>query len=288
MLNYKVINLKILITLGFLLFQLISFSQTFIQVSAEHTYTGNKKQSITEVEEEALNHAKDKALSNAGIMEKVKTYTSLYRSTNNLDYNKTLTSNFLSEKQGAVTSYEVIKKENTYTDPEGLPVCHIKISANVIKYETEADYNYKAIINDLSQSYSYDKEHIKNQKNPEDGCAINFTFSPTKDTYLTIFTLWNDEIYMLFPNEQEEIRANRNRNTLFKKDKIYEFGEDPEIWFDSESKSTGYRLIFVMHKESNKFYENLNIDNMWKWFHEMPRELRYVTIKDLTVYNNQK
>ena len=97
-----------------------------------------------------------------------------------------------------------------------------------------------------------------------------------------------DEIYMLFPNEQEEIRANRNRNTLFKKDKIYEFGEDPEIWFDSESKSTGYRLIFVMHKESNKFYENLNIDNMWKWFHEMPRELRYVTIKDLTVYNNQK
>jgi hypothetical protein len=26
---------------------------------------------------------------------------------------------------------------------------------------------------------------------------------------------------------------------------------------------------------------------MWKWIFEIPRELRYVTIKDFTVYNKQ-
>ena len=73
------------------------------------------------------------------------TYSSLYRRTENNDYEKSLTSTFFSEKQGAVTSYSIIDKSHSYTD-EGLPVCYIKINANVIKYETDADYNYKAII----------------------------------------------------------------------------------------------------------------------------------------------
>ena len=282
--NFKDVKKNLLLLILFLISSFIH-SQT-IQVFSEYSYVGNKKQSIKEVESEALNHAKDKALSKAGINEVVKTYVSLYKRTENLDFNKSLTSNFLSEKQGAVTSYEIIEKNNTYTN--GLPTCYIKINANVIKYETEIDYNYKAIISGLSQSYTYDNESVKNKKNPIYGNSVKFTFSPTKDTYLTIFTLWDDEIYMLFPNEQEKIRANRDRNTVFKRDNIYDFGNDPEIWFDSpDKKSTGFRLIFVMHKESNKFYEKLNIDNMWKWFHEMPRDIRNVTIKDFTVYNQK-
>ena len=282
--NFKDVKKNLLLLILFLISSFIH-SQT-IQVFAEYSYIGNEKQSTKEVESEALNHAKDKALSKAGINEVVKTYVSLYKRTENLDFNKSLTSNFLSEKQGAVTSYEIIEKNNTYTNE--LPTCYIKIKANVIKYATEIDYNYKAIISGLSQSYTYDNESVKNKKNPDDGSAVKFSFSPTKDTYLTIFTLWDDEIYMLFPNEQEGIRANRDRNTIFKRDNIYDFGNDPEIWFDSpDKKNTGFRLIFVIHKESNKFYEKLNIDNMWKWFHEMPRDIRNVIIKDFTVYNQK-
>ena len=128
---------------------------------------------------------------------------------------------------------------------------------------------------------------MQNEKNPEDGCAVRFNFTPTKDTYLTIFALWDDEVYMLFPNEEEKKTAKRDRNTVFKKDKEYKFGNQPEIWFNSEKKSTGYRLVIVMHKEERTFFETLNIDNMWKWIFEIPRELRYVTIKDFTVYNKQ-
>jgi hypothetical protein len=261
-------------------------SQSSVKVIAEDTYTGNKMQSIKEVEDEAINHAKIKALSRAGIKEHVKTYSSLYKRTENNDYEKSLTSTFFSEKQGAVTSYSIIDKSHSYTD-EGLPVCYVKINANVIKYETDADYNYKAIIDGLEPVYSYDNEHVQNEKNPEDGCAVRFNFKPTKDTYLTIFALWDDEVYMLLPHEEEKKKANRDRNTIFKKDKEYKFGNQPEIWFDSEKKSTGYRLVIVMHKEERTFFETLNIDNMWKWIFEIPRELRYVTIKDFTVYNKQ-
>ena len=275
-----------LIIIILLFYSSIAFTQTDTTVNVDYTYIGNKKQSIKEVEDEAINHAKIKALSRAGIKEHVKTYSSLYKRTENNDYEKSLTSTFFSEKQGAVTSYSIIDKSHSYTD-EGLPVCYVKINANVIKYETDADYNYKAIIDGLEPVYSYDNEHEKNEKNPEDGCAVRFNFKPTKDTYLTIFALWDDEVYMLFPHEEEKKKAKRDRNTIFKKDKEYKFGNQPEIWFDSEKKSTGYRLVIVMHKEERTFFETLNIDNIWKWIFEIPRELRYVTIKDFTVYNKQ-
>ena len=185
---------------------------------------------------------------------------------------------------GAVTSYSIIDKSHSYT-VEGLPVCYVKINANVIKYESDADYNYKAIIEGLEAVYSYNDEYVLNEKNPEDGCAVRFNFTPTKDTYLTIFALWDEEVYMLFPNEEEEINANRASNTIFMKDSIITFGDHPEIWVDSEDKSTGYRLVFVMHKEERTFFATLNIDNMWKWIFEIPRESRYVTIEDFTVHN---
>lgn len=271
----------------FLLFNSsIAFTQTSSKVVVDHTYTGNKKQSIQEVEEEAINHAKIKSLSKAGIKEHVKTYSSLYRRTENNEYDKILTSDFFSEKQGAVTTYEIIDKSHSYTT-EGLPVCYVKISANVIKYETEADYNYKAFISGLSPVYSYDNKYVKNEKNPEDGCAVRFNFTPTKDTYLTIFALWDDEVYLLFPNEEEKKYERRDGSTIFKKNKKYEFGNHPEIWFNAEEKSTGYRLIFVIHKEEIMFHETLNIENMWKWIFEIPRELRYVTIENFTVYNEK-
>jgi len=274
-----------LIIIFLLFYSSIAFTQTSTQVNVDYTYTGNKKQSIKEVEDEAINHAKIKALSRAGIKEHVKTYSSLYKRTENNDYEKSLTSTFFSEKQGAVTSYSIIDKSHSYTD-EGLPVCYVKINANVIKYETDADYNYKARIDGLEPVYSYDNEHVQNEKNPEDGCAVRFNFTPTKDTYLTIFALWDDEVYMLFP-QVENKKANRDRNTVFKEGEAYKFGNQPEIWFDSEKKSTGYRLVIVMHKEERTFFETLNIDNMWKWIFEIPRELRYVTIKDFTVYNKK-
>jgi hypothetical protein len=275
------------LTIIFLLFfSSIAFTQTLTQVNVDYTYTGNKKQSIREVEDEAINHAKIKALSKAGIKEHVKTYSSLYRRTENNDYEKSLTSTFFSEKQGAVTSYSIIDKSHSYTD-EGLPVCYVNINTNVIKYETDADYNYKAIIDGLEPVYSYNNEHVQNEKNPDDGCAVRFNFTPTKDTYLTIFALWDDEVYMLFPHEEEKKKANRYRNTVFKEGEAYKFGNQPEIWFDSEKKSTWYRLVIVMHKEERTFFETLNIDNMWKWIFEIPRELRDVTIKDFTVYNKQ-
>jgi len=261
-------------------------SQSSVKVISEYTYTGNKKQSIKEVEGEAINHAKIKALSKAGIKEHVKTYSSLYRRTENNEYESSLTSNFFSEKQGAVTNYSIIDKSHSYTD-EGLPVCYVKISASVIKYETDADYNFKALIDGLSPVYSYDNEKVQNVKDPKDGCAVKFNFTPTKDTYFTIFALWNDEVYLLFPNNDEKKRANRDDKTIFKKSKVYEFGDDPGIWFDSEDESTSYRLVFVMHKEERMFHKTLNGENMWEWIFEIPRELRYVTIEDFTVYNKQ-
>ena len=142
-----------LIIILLLFYSTIAFTQTLTQVSVDYTYIGNKKQSIKEVEEDAINYAKIEALSRAGIKEHVKTYSSLYKRTEKNNYEKSLTSTFFSEKQGAVTSYSIIDKSHSYTD-EGLPEYYVKINANVIKYETDADYNYKAIVDGLESVYS--------------------------------------------------------------------------------------------------------------------------------------
>ncbi|GIS07898.1 MAG: hypothetical protein CM15mP112_00100 [Flavobacteriales bacterium] len=60
--------------------------------------------------------------------------------------------------------------------------------------------------------------------------SVRFNFTPTKDTYQTIFALWDDEVYLLFPNEEEKKYERRDGSTFFKKNKnmsleiILEFG----------------------------------------------------------------
>lgn len=266
---------------NYLLILLLLFSSNIIaqkssKVTAEWTYIGNKTQSIEEIEREAINRAKIKALEKAGVKERVKTYSSLFRRTENQNYDKVFTSSFFSEKEGAVTEYKIIEKSHSYK--EGLPVCYVKIKANVIKYETKTDYSYKASISGITPVYYSETGEY----------PLEFDFTPTKDTYLTIFGLWNEEIILLFPSELEAKHAKRDESTIFKKNKKYIFGDDPAYTlYNEKEKSTGYRLIFVMHKEENIFSEELNIDNMWKWIFEIPRELRNVEIENFTVYNKK-
>ena len=279
-------------SLFLLLLSLFYFNTVFCQTSkviAEYTYTGNKKQSIEEVEEEAINHAKVNALSKAGIKEHVKTYSSLYRRTENNEYTSSLTSNFFSEKQGAVTAYKIIAKSNSISE-EGLPICYVKIKASVIKYETDADYNYKYKIDGLSKVYSYNNEKVTNVKDPKDGCVVTFSVQTTQDTYLTIFLLWDNQkqVYKIFPDSLHAKRADIDMNTIFKKHILYQFGDDPELWLDAEGESTDYSLLIVMHKEERIFQGTLNKEKMWEWIFEIPRNLRYCEFEDFTVYKSNE
>jgi hypothetical protein len=277
--------MKHLLTLSFVCFFTSVFSQKTSEIIVDYAYTGNKDQSIKEVEEQAIIHAKIKALSQAGIKEHVKTYSSLFRKTDNDEYNKIFTSAFFSEKQGAVTSYEIIEKSHSYSS-EDLPICYVKINAVVIRYEKDADYNYNAVISGLKPVYSYDSFAVINEKNPYDGCAVRFNVTPSKDTYLTIFALWENKVHLLFPASESTISATAgNGSIIFNKNVTHGFGDQPVFWFDSDAKSTSYRLIFVLHKDERKFREAINIDNMWKWIFEIPRDLRYVTIEDFIVFN---
>ena len=277
-------NIKGLIFLLLFFISYNSFSQIYIKVEgATGSYTGTINESIQEVKSRAIQDAKLDALIKAGISENMKIYSTLYRRTKNNQYDRSFTSESISELQGGVLEYTIINapitvNENSFT-------CKVELNATVVKYETKSDYNYKAIVDGIKPSYTYDDQTVENKKNPKDGVAVTFSIKPTKDTYITIFAVGGDgKTAKLFPNEYNE----RAQSKIFDKEKTHDFGDDPKYFFNSKEKSLDYRLVIVMHKEERKFFNNdFNAEDMWNWILQIPRELRYVDVKHFTVYNNK-
>jgi len=265
-------------------------------VTGEGECIGNKSQTIERIEKIALERAKRNALANAGIKEHVKSTSSRRTETINtsnsekISFNKSFTSSFFSEMQGNVTEYEIIDYKSSHHEINDLPIYYVKIRATVIEYENDPDYNFKAIVEGLEPSYSYDEEHTRDVKDPKDGCAVRFNFTNTKDSYLTVFVTWDDSVGLVFPDNTNYEFKYTERNSAFKfnKKEKHFFGEHPDYWFNSaDKKSTIYRLLFVFHKEERLFIEDPNMDNMLEWIFEIPRDLRYIDIQGFTVHNKQ-
>ncbi|HUX54083.1 MAG TPA: DUF4384 domain-containing protein [Williamwhitmania sp.] len=184
---------------------------------------------------QALQSAKVDALRKAGIAENLSSYEMLFKGEAGKDFTELFSSQTQSEIRGAVKSYTAV--EEKFVDPSTkLFTIKVTIDAQVIKYKTEQDPEFQVQVDGIKPLYSNND-------------LLQFTVRVTKDCFLNIFSVTENEASLIFPNKYEtEMNVAPGKTITFPKKVDYVF----------EKKEQGLehnRLIFVFTKSKIEFID---------------------------------
>jgi hypothetical protein len=217
----------------------------------------------------ALDDAKITALKAVGIEEHINTYQLLFSSQVNNDYSQFFSSDTQSELQGAVQSYE-IKSERRYQKSENEWIYEVIIDAVVIKFNNKPDAAFDTNVEGIKKVYNNDEE-------------LSFSVKATKDCYLTVFNITDENATLLYPNAYE-------RQTQCIAFEVYKFPVakiDYVLHTDKNEVETN-RLIFVFTKTQIPFVkmdkeQTTTHENIFTWIYSITPDQRKVDYIALTI-----
>jgi len=236
------------------------FSQEIIKVSnvegVSYIY-GNTTPNMAE--KEALNDAKLNSLRKAGIGDYINSSETLFTSEINDNYDDFYSSEFTSQLNGAIKSYEIIDKRSEIVET-GVKLT-ITINSQVIKYKTNIDSEFSSQIEGIQSVYKSDEK-------------INFTVKTTKESYLTIFWTDQSDSGILYPN-------NREAQIKLKPNQTYTFPTDQSNYIASFSDETllkeTNRFLFVFTKKKRIFiHSSDNKQDIFSWVNSIELNDRLV------------
>jgi hypothetical protein len=258
-----------------ILFFALFFSTLF--VSAQETEEIKMKgitgigydENIVLAKEKAINEAKKNALNRAGIAVNINAYTDLFQAEMDDNYAELFTSQVFTNIRGAVTNIEVVSENRDF------------VMGNNIKYEVTIDCIVLKYNTDVDLMYAADIKGIKPFVN--DGDLLKFTVTPTKDSWLYVFCVPQnqDKAYYLFPIEEEE---HKEKSFMLEAGKTYEFPRNLELeyFLDATDKQTD-RLIFVITKQNFPFTSRITYKNVTDWIFTIPPDQRIVESFAVTI-----
>lgn len=213
---------------------------------------------LTKARNKAINDAKINALRKVGIEENISSYSDLYRSEADENYQELFSSQVFTEIRGAVRSVKILNEKKKIIEGDNIKF-EIEISCEVLRYNTITDNMFKAEISGVKPFY-YEKD------------LLSFTINSTKEAYLYVFCIPQNqnEAYFIFPNEYEE-------QFLLEPNYDYKFPEkvDFYLFLDGKAQQTD-RVIFVLTKEKFPYVGDINYKNLIDWIFSIPPDQRFV------------
>lgn len=237
-----------------LIYFTVSYSSIAQQIVNNINTTGTCQQGETETLESAkkraLNIAFENALLKAGISIELR---SIYSESNyslngniNVFQYWDLQSSFIG---GSILDYDTILYK-----PNGFEITAELWGAKVIKYNDHPDPNFTFEIDGLNGSYLSSE-------------PISFSFRPSQNGYLYIFTQSNDEISVLYPYENTiSDYLSDKKDVLFLKDEKTVFPINPaykpgySIEMENEENNSNILLFFLYLKE-NRHWDSKSISH---------------------------
>ena len=194
----------------------------------------NETVSLKEAKAQALNEAKINALKSAGVIENINSYEVLMSTQENKDFSQYFTSGILTDLQGAISNYKIVKDFQVNKKNENEFSVEVVIDAEVLFYDTKPDPNFDVKLEGVRNIY-VNKENL------------NFSVTPTEDCYLKVFN-WSEGIAtMVYPNSYENaMLLKKDVKTVFPISKV-NYQLETEGMADEKSK-----WIFVFTKTKCK------------------------------------
>ncbi|TVR68870.1 MAG: DUF4384 domain-containing protein [Marinilabiliales bacterium] len=220
--------------------------------------------SESDARRDAINQAKIEALRQAGVTEHLSSYELLFTSESDHDYSEFFSSDVQSELQGAVQYYEVVDEQRKLNPYSNFFEYEVTIDATVIKYTTRPDPAFITKVDGIKGVY-------------DRGETLSFSVHSTKDCYLSIFNITDNNAYLMYPNQWEVHQGIAAGET-----KEFPFGFVEYYLDNSSSEPEVNRLIFVFTKEPVHFLryrdEDQSTDSeiIFSWIYSITPDIRRV------------
>ncbi len=225
--------------------------------------------------QEAIFEAQKRAYKEVGITEDVSVITTSFENSNGNKVNRYFNEISTIEANAAILVDSVYPEKRSF-DEYGNMIIKVEIDATVYKYNKKKDPSLFFQIKGLKDTY-YENE------------LISFSFIPSQDGYLKIFSVNGKEAILLYPykNPISDYLSDRP-DVLFRKGVSVEFPIHPaykpgySIELSDENKSEIDNLIFVYTKIDVPWIRNkVNLNNILKWIFKIPIDLRVMQIKSI-------
>jgi hypothetical protein len=194
----------------------------------------------------AIDQAKAEALRNAGITEYVTETNLLYKTEKNVeikDIHNSLTSVDVS---GEISGYEVVKEDKRVNEFGNLTY-EVWLNATVILHKTSKDPGFNMDVRGIQEKY----------RSPEE---LVFEIMPSKEGYLNIFILDDEESLHLYPNKFEKMEA-------FEGGKTYKFPRSKALDYEvsaEENTEVNY-LVLLYTKTEIPFFGEETPENILRF-----------------------
>jgi hypothetical protein len=219
--------------------------------------------SENQAREKAIEEAKKEALKKAHIAENISAYEQLYTTQVNDNFAQFFSSDVQSEIQGAVDSCHITDEHKEINPTTNIIEYKVTLNAEVIKYDTKADYSFKVQVDSIQKLYKQDDK-------------LTFSLKTTQNCYLTIFNITDHDASVMYPNviEKDQFIPAETQYSFPRKsrllDYVLETAKDQEM----------NRLIFVFTKKripylAAKGEEQLTTkESILSWIYSMPPDQR--------------
>ena len=178
----------------------------------------------------ALEEAKAEALRNAGVAEHVAESNVLYKTEKDSevkDIHKSLTSTDIS---GEICEFQVIAEEKKINEFGNL-MYEVWINATVILHKTSKDPGFNVEVIGLRDKY----------RSPEE---LVFEIKPSREGFLNIFIIGDDESLLLFPNKFE-------KQERFEGGKVYGFPRSRALDYEvSSDENTEVNYLILLYTKT--------------------------------------
>ena len=271
----NLINRLLLISTSNVLLSLIiilSLTETYAQKKINVTVTGSyeaRDLTIEEVKKKAIEEAKHNAMVEAGISENVKVSDFLYTFEDDEKFSDIFQS-FISTETGADIIVEDVRELKRKFNEFGNILIEVEIDAVIIKHKEKKDPAFNFKVEGIREVY-YEND------------PLDFTFLPTRNGYLKIFNVAEENAIVLYPNfDPENSYLNDDPEYIFQKNIQTKFPVNKMIdgyYFEinNEKMSKEYNLlIFVFTKQDYPFHDDVNVTNIMNWIFNIPLDQRAV------------
>ena len=292
---------KITIIWLFLSIPFLSVSQ---KVFVPWTVIISDTQSYQDALEIGLNDAKEQALREAGVTEKIYSYTLNAVFEDGENFEEVFNSEIFSDIGGVIDDWGYVKKPTKGFDVNSNSnTISFKIWAKVKKYKSSSDPSFKAKIEWINYTYIKDPitktiEEIESwtldapaYKNGE---FLDFKIKFYKDSYLNIFYLSSKNSAILYPIP---IKGNKKyTNRLFLKDEEVRFDSSFGYRTNTELLSEHAKILIVITKErypyirtskdNNENFTTTDLRSIYHWVNDIELENRDTYLYDVIISKN--
>ncbi len=215
---------------------------------------------IPAAREKAINAAKIQALNDAGVSENIRSFTDLFQSETDDNYFELFTSQVFTDIRGSVAAVEIIDEKKEFTTGDNIKF-EVTINCKVLKYNTFPDPLFKAEIQGI-KPIAYENS------------LLEFTVKPTKDSWLYVFCVSDDEELALLLHPSTTQPA-----LLLSGGQKYSFPHAPghqwRLSLGGKEKIIG-RVICILTKEPYPYTASVRYKNIVDWIFSIPPDMRTI------------